>query len=94
MQVCDICGAQETNGNISLSADRNRHISVSNRDLHYTRCCQIAISRGRKGCLKPRPKLEVFESLVIPGQPERLFLQLGWIVPIFCKMVVCDNYAY
>jgi len=51
MQVCDICGAQETNGNISLSADRNRHISVSNKDLHYTRCCQIAISRGRKGCL-------------------------------------------
>jgi len=51
MQVCDICGAEETNGNISLSADRNRHIPVSNKDLHYTRCCQIAISRGRKGCL-------------------------------------------
>ena len=57
MQVCNICGAQEDGGNISLEADRDRHIPVSNKDLFYTRCCQYAIAKGKKGCLNQDGKV-------------------------------------
>lgn len=54
MSICGICGAEEENGNISLEFDRKRDISVSNKDLHYTKCCQWAIAKGRVGCLNKK----------------------------------------
>lgn len=50
MQVCGICGAQEDGGNISLDYDRKRGVP-SNKDVHYTKCCQHAIAKGKQGCL-------------------------------------------
>lgn len=57
MQVCKICGAQENNGNISLDFDRKRHVEVSNKDMHYTKCCQYAIAKGKAGCLNQSGKV-------------------------------------
>lgn len=57
MQICKVCGAQENNGNISLDFDRKRRVEVSNKDMHYTKCCQHAIARGGIECLNRNAQL-------------------------------------
>ena len=56
-KVCGICGAEELNGNISIKPDRDRNILISDKNLHYTHCCNYAISHGRKGCLNMSAEL-------------------------------------
>ena len=51
MQVCEICGVEkDKDGLVSVAFDRERR-QPSNKDLVYTKICQHAIARGRKGCI-------------------------------------------